>query len=124
MPKIYRTGFAVRLVNVTVGWLARRGLGRAYLHILTVRGRTTGQPRSTPVDVMEEGGQRWLVAPYGATSWVRNARASGEVAIRRGGRSETLRIVEVGPDEAVPVLRTHLRHVPITRPYLDGTPRA
>jgi deazaflavin-dependent oxidoreductase (nitroreductase family) len=101
--------------------MTRLGLGKGYRHILTVRGRKTGEPHSTPVDVMRNGDQRWLVAAYGVTNWVRNARVAGEVQIARGRYRETLRVVEVAPDESVPVLRQYLREVPVTRAYFDVT---
>lgn len=80
--------------------MTRLGLGNGYRHVLSVRGRETRKPHSTPVDVMEQGGRRWLVASYGVTNWVRNARVAGEVRITRGRRPETLRIEEVGPKTA------------------------
>lgn len=97
-------------------------MGKQYRHILTVRGRRTGKPYSTPVGVMQRDGRRWLVAAYGVTNRVRNARAAGHVTISRGRRSETLRVAELGPDDSVPVLRQYLREVPVTRPYFDVTP--
>jgi hypothetical protein len=54
--------------------------------------------------VIEHANQRWLVAPYGAVNWVRNARAVGQVTLTRGRRSETVRIVELGPEDSAPVL--------------------
>ena len=54
------------------------------MHVLEVRGRKTGALYSTPVDLLEERGTRYLVAPRGYTQWVRNAEISGEVTLRRG----------------------------------------
>jgi hypothetical protein len=71
---------------------------------------------------MAESGRRWLVAAYGVTNWVRNARAAGEVTLSRGCRSETIDVAEQGIAESVPVLRKYLREVPTTRPYFDATP--
>jgi deazaflavin-dependent oxidoreductase (nitroreductase family) len=62
--------------------LARAGIGPA--HLLTTRGRKTGRARTTPVILVQQDKQRWLVAPYGAVSWVLNARAAGRVTLRRG----------------------------------------
>jgi hypothetical protein len=62
------------------------------------------------------------VAAYGVTGWVHNVRAAGEVTLTRSGRSEPLRAVEVGPREAVPVLRRYLEAVPVTRPYFGVSP--
>lgn len=104
--------------------MTRLGLGKSYRHILTVRGRTTGFPRSTPVDVMELDGKRWLVAPYGITDWVRNARAAGEVTITRGRHSETVVVREFGPAASAPVLRLYLREVRVMRHLFEVTPEA
>lgn len=90
--------------------------------MLTVKGRKSGKLYSTPVSLVEEEDTRWLVAPYGEVSWVLNARAAGEVTVARLGRSETLPITEVGPEEAAPVLRQYLQQEPITQPYFDTQP--
>jgi len=110
------------MINSVFQAMIRLGLGKEYRHILTVRGRRTGNPYSTPVDVMQRDGQRWLVAAYGVTNWVRNARAAGQVTLSRGRRSETLRVAELGPEDSIPVLRQYLREVPVTQPYFDETP--
>jgi hypothetical protein len=74
------------------------------------------------VTLVEEGGLRWLVAPYGEVGWVRNARAAGEVMLSRGSRSERVAVFELEPAEAAPVLRRYLTQVPITRPFFDVRP--
>ena len=68
--------------------------------LLTVRGRTTGLPRTTPITLCENGGRRGLISPFGETHWVRNLRAAGRATIRFGSRSEELRAVELGSIEA------------------------
>jgi hypothetical protein len=120
MARTYNFGPGARIVNAVFHAMTRLGLGDRYRYVLSVQGRTTGKVRSTPVDVMSANGRRWLVAAYGVTGWVRNARAAGEVTLSRGGRSETVRVVELGVDESVPVLRQYLREVPVTRPYFDA----
>jgi len=122
MAKAYRTSTGSRLVNGAFSVLVRFGLGKDYRYILTAPGRTTGLPRSCPVDVMDDGQQRWLVAPYGVTNWVRNARAAGQVTLRRAGRRETLRATEVPAADRVPVLRQYWREVPVTRKFFGTTP--
>ncbi len=98
--------------------LARWGIGGRHMYILTVRGRTSGRPHSTPVRLIE-GGERWLVAPYGDVGWVRNARAAGSVELRHGRSSEILSIEEVAPEVAAPVLREYLKKVAVVRPFFD-----
>jgi deazaflavin-dependent oxidoreductase (nitroreductase family) len=110
-----------RLLNGLVRILLRVGLAPRHTYLLTVHGRRTGKPYSTPVTLVEEGTNRWLVAPYGEMSWVRNARAAGQVTLSRGRRSETVAIVELGPAEAAPVLKQYITEVPITRPFFDAT---
>ncbi|KGM15674.1 hypothetical protein N867_06475, partial [Actinotalea fermentans ATCC 43279 = JCM 9966 = DSM 3133] len=90
VPKTYRLGPARRAVNRVMSALVRAGLGPRRTYLLTVVGRTTGRPFTTPVSLVERDGERWLVAPYGAVSWVRNARAAGVVTVRRGRRVERL----------------------------------
>ena len=97
-------------------------MGASYRHLLTVRRRKTGRLRTTPVDVMEVGGQRWLVAGYGPADWVRNARAAGEVTLSRGVRQTRYAVAEPAPGEAVPVLRKYLTDIRVTRPYFDAAP--
>jgi len=121
MAATYRLSGWRRAVNWLVRVLLSMGLGPPRTYLLTVRGRKSGQPRSTPVTLVIEGDRRWLVAPYGAVGWVRNARAAGTVTLRRGHRSEVVRIVEIGPEESAPVLRRYVREVPVTRPFFDVT---
>jgi deazaflavin-dependent oxidoreductase (nitroreductase family) len=121
VARTYRLGVSRRLVNALIGPLARLGLAGRHTYVLTVRGRKTGRAYSTPVLLIEDG-ERWLVAPYGEVGWVRNARAVGEVEINRAGRSETLSIEEVAPEQAAPVLKQYLKSVPVVRPFFDVTP--
>jgi len=91
--------------------------------ILTVPGRRSGIPHSTPVTLVEDGPKRWLVAPYGDVAWVRNARAAGKVTLsRRARRSQTVEVAELGPADSAPVLKAYLAKVGITRPYFDVRP--
>jgi deazaflavin-dependent oxidoreductase (nitroreductase family) len=124
MARTYRLNAGRRLANVVISRLVARGLGPKETHLLTVVGRTSGLPRTTPVYVLTFGGERWLVSPYGLVSWVRNARAAGKVTLRRGGAVETVGITEVGPGEAAPVLKEYVGKVMIVRPYFDAKPGA
>jgi deazaflavin-dependent oxidoreductase (nitroreductase family) len=108
-------------VNALIKLLTRVGLAGRHTYVLTVRGRKTGRPHSTPVTLIEDG-DRWLVAPYGEVGWVRNVRAAGQVELSRKGRSEMLYVEEVRPEEAARVLREYLKQVPIVRPYFNVTP--
>lgn len=124
MAATYRLSLWRRGVNALVGVLLGLGLGPRHTYLLTVRGRKTGRLYSTPVRLVEERGQRWLVAPYGEVAWVRNSRATRQVTLSRGGESKTAAIVELGPKEAAPILKRYLTQVPITRPFFDVTPES
>jgi deazaflavin-dependent oxidoreductase (nitroreductase family) len=119
MARQYRYGAARRALNRLMAAAVRRGLGPAPLRLLTVAGRRTGTPRTTPVNLIEADGVRYLVAPYGAVGWVHNLRVAGRATLERGGRREEVGAVEVGPEEAAPVLRRYIAHVAVTRPYFD-----
>lgn len=73
--------------------------------LLTVRGRKSGLPRTTPVTVGEHGGRRGIISPFGETNWARNLRAAGRATIRFGRRREEVRAVELDHDEAVRFIR-------------------
>jgi deazaflavin-dependent oxidoreductase (nitroreductase family) len=123
-PSGYRLGFGRRAANALVGILLRLGVGPARTYLLTVAGRRSGAPRTTPVTLVEEGGRRWLVAPYGEVAWVRNLRAARKAMLARGGRTEEITVREVNADEAAPVLKMYVARVPITRPYFDAKPES
>lgn len=122
MAATYRLTPARRAANRVVRLLLALGLMPGPTYLLTVPGRRTGRPLSTPVTLVEEGGQRWLVAPYGEVPWVRNARAAGRVTLTRGRRAENVSLRALSAAEAAPVLRRYVTRVPITRPYFDVTP--
>jgi deazaflavin-dependent oxidoreductase (nitroreductase family) len=122
MARTYRLGPVRKAINALMRRMIGRGRGPGFLHLLTVRGRVSGEPRSTPVDVMEIDGTRYLVAPYGPVGWVKNARAAGEVELTRGDRTERFVVRELRPEEAPPVLRKYLREVKVVRAYFDVTP--
>jgi deazaflavin-dependent oxidoreductase (nitroreductase family) len=106
--------------NTIMSALTRAGLvPRSYL--LTTRGRTTGRPRTNPVVPVEHGGRRWLVAPYGPVSWVRNARVAGRVSLTRRRHTRDYTIREASPGEAGPVLKRYVRLAPSARPYFQAT---
>jgi deazaflavin-dependent oxidoreductase (nitroreductase family) len=122
MAKTYRLNVGARLINFMFRLMTRLGLGASYRYILTVPGRKSGRLYSTPVDVLEVSGDRWLVAGYGPAGWVRNARAAGEVTLSRGGRSEKLRVEEAATETAIPVLRAYIDEIKVTRSYFDANP--
>src|SRR5262249_20262757 len=82
-PRPYRKSLWRRTLNSLVRPLARLGLTGPRTHVLTVPGRVSGRLWSTPVSIVRRGDERWLVAPYGDRNWVKNARATGWIELRR-----------------------------------------
>jgi deazaflavin-dependent oxidoreductase (nitroreductase family) len=119
MARTYKVTPMKRAVNAVFARRALRGRGQEFTHVLTTRGRSSGEPRSVPVDVMVDGDRRYLVAPYGVTNWVRNVRVSGEGTLSRAGRDERVRLTELPVDERVGPLRIYLERVSFVRPYFD-----
>lgn len=101
--------FTRRVFNPTVARLTRWGISLWGSRVLSVPGRTSGEIRSTPVNVLTVGGRRFLVAPRGETQWVLNVRAAGGCSLRVGRRIESVQVRELD-DEAKPaILRPYLR---------------
>ncbi len=73
--------------------------------VLTVPGRRSGKPRSTPVTPMHVDGQRYVVNGYPGADWVRNVRAAEAATLTQGRRTENVRMVELESERARPVLR-------------------
>lgn len=104
-----RPGWVTNVVfNPLMAVLARLGVSVKGSCLLRVRGRTTGEWRSTPVNLLHHDGRRYLVAPRGHTHWVRNLRAAGGGELVLGRRVEPFRGLELGDDEKPPILRAYL----------------
>jgi deazaflavin-dependent oxidoreductase (nitroreductase family) len=95
--------------NPAVAALTRLGVSVAGSRVLEVRGRKSGEPRRTPVNLLTLDGERYLVAPRGHTQWVRNLRARGEGRLLVGRRTERFTAVELPDDGKVPILRAYLK---------------
>lgn len=102
-------GLGTRLFNLIPSGLARLGISIYGSRVLAVRGRTSGEWRTVPVNLLEHEGVRYLVAPRGETHWVRNLRASRTGQLRLGGKRESFTAVEVGDAEKPAILRAYLR---------------
>ena len=101
--------FTRNIFNKAVQLLTRLGVSVYGSRILAVRGRKSGEWRTTPVNLLDFNGQRYLVAPRGVTEWVRNIRASGTGDLRLGPRRETIKVVELSDAEKPALLRHYLR---------------
>jgi deazaflavin-dependent oxidoreductase (nitroreductase family) len=102
----------LRVANRVIIWLQRRGLPIGTMHLLTVAGRRTGEPRTAPVSPLTVDGRRYIIGGYAKGDWVRNARAAGEAVLSRGRTGEKVRLVELPEAERVPVLRAFPKQVP------------
>ncbi len=105
-----RPGWFTRHVfNPIVAGLTRAGISVWGSRQLRVRGRTSGEWKSVPVNLLTSEGERYLVAPRGETQWVRNLRVAREGELRVGRRTEPFRAVEISDDDKAPILRAYLR---------------
>jgi deazaflavin-dependent oxidoreductase (nitroreductase family) len=112
MPDRYlRPGwFTKNVLDRIVAGLTRLGVSVLGSRVLEVRGRTSGEPRRVPVNLLILEGDRYLVAPRGEAQWVRNLRASGgEGALLLGSRREPFIADELSDDEKTSALRAYLK---------------
>ena len=99
-PRERVAGPLFRGIGPLVRLVLRSSLPAAPNVLLTVRGRVTGKPHSTPVAMWELGDRRFVQASFGEVNWVRNLRASSEAVIRRGSWSQAVHATELAPAEA------------------------
>lgn len=85
------------------------GMSMRGSRVLAVRGRKSGEWRTTPVNPLTLDGERYLVAPRGLTHWVRNIRESGDGELRKGRSAEVIRVVEVADDDKLPIISAYLK---------------
>ncbi len=103
-----------RVLNEAFGVLVGLGFGLGHNYLVQVLGRRTGRVYSTPIDLLEFKGRRFLVAPRGRTEWVRNAEAAGEVTLKRGIKRQGFRIRIVSNEEKPEVLKAYLDRFKLT----------
>lgn len=93
--------------------MQRLGIPVGPAMVLTVPGRKSGQPRSTPMAPFQHAGGLYAVAGYPGADWAANARAAGSGTLSRGRRSRPVRIVELSAADSRPVLRAFAVEVPV-----------
>jgi deazaflavin-dependent oxidoreductase (nitroreductase family) len=122
MATAFRPPWFIKLGNALTTLLLRRGVGMATNVLLTVPGRKSGLPRTTPVTIIHHEGARYVQSPFGDVDWVRNLRAAGSATLTRGSQVETVSATELSPDEAAPILRRVLEMAPaLIQKYYDVT---
>jgi deazaflavin-dependent oxidoreductase (nitroreductase family) len=100
-----RVPWFVPLFNPIARCLLAAGIPMGPNVLVTIRGRISGLPRTTPLTIVEMAGRRWLMAPYGDVNWVRNLRAEGLATITVRRRIEEVTAVELGSTETVAFFR-------------------
>ena len=121
MAAIYRLSVPRRVANAVLTPLVRLGIAPRDAYLVTTVGRKTARRYTTPVNLVQHAGQRWLVAPYGEREWVKNARAAAWVELRRGRETRRVEVAELPPEERAPILRAYVRAVPITRKFFEAS---
>jgi deazaflavin-dependent oxidoreductase (nitroreductase family) len=102
--------FTRNIFNRAVAFLTRCGISVWGSRVLEVRGRRSGEPRRTPVNLLTLDGRQYLVSPRGEGQWVRNARAAGgRLATLIGRRREEWQATELADADKIPVLRAYLK---------------
>jgi deazaflavin-dependent oxidoreductase (nitroreductase family) len=108
-PHYQQPDRGTRVFNSVVARLTRMGISIYGSRVLAVRGRKSGEWRTTPVNPLNLDGERYLVAPRGHTQWVRNMRVAGGGELRLGRRTETFTATEVPVEERPRILRAYLK---------------
>ena len=107
----------VTVFNPITRFLLRAGVPLGFNGLITIRGRTSGLPRTTPVAIIAFSGRRWVWCPWGEVNWVRNLRAAGSATIAVRGRKEEIRATELDPAERVAFFRDVLGPVARSMPF-------
>jgi deazaflavin-dependent oxidoreductase (nitroreductase family) len=115
---VARVPIQVRLFSPILKALLAARLPLGYNRLVTIRGRTSGLPRTAGIAVIEVSGRRWVWAPWGEVNWVRNLRAAGRATIRqRDGRTEEVLATELDADERVAYFRDVLAPLARSLPF-------
>src|SRR5215208_2472713 len=85
--------------------LLAAGVPMGFNGLITIRGRKSGLPRTTPVAIIKVSGRRWVWAPWGDVQWVRNLRAAGRATVTVRRRKEEVRATELDPTQRVEFFR-------------------
>ncbi len=101
--------FTAKVFNPIVGRLTKMGVSVKGSRVLAIRGRTSGELRTTVVNLLTVDGVRYLVAPRGETQWVRNLRAAGTGTLRVGRKTETFSADELADTDKTPIIRAYLK---------------
>jgi len=101
--------FTKHIFNGLISGLTKAGISVWGSRTLSVRGRTSGELRSNPVNMLTYEGRHYLIAPRGQTQWVRNLRVAKAGELRVGRRVQPFTSIELPDDEKADVLRAYLK---------------
>ena len=102
---ILRVPRRVLFFGAILKFLMKAGVPLGPNRLVTIRGRKSGLPRTTPLAVIAVSGRRWVWSPWGESQWVRNLRAAGRATIAVRGRTEEVSATELDPTERVGYFR-------------------
>jgi deazaflavin-dependent oxidoreductase (nitroreductase family) len=122
---------SLKITNKVMIWLQRRGRVIGTIRLLTVPGRKSGKPRTTPVSPLNVDGHDYIIGGFVQGDWVKNVRAAGAGVLAEGKRERRVKLIEVSEAERVPVMRAFPEKVPHgvammlkTGVVADGSPEA
>ena len=95
----------VPFFNPVAKFLLAAGVPMGFNGLVTIRGRKSGLPRTTPVAIIKVSGRRWVWAPWGEVQWVRNLRAAGCATVTVRRRKEEVSATELDPTQRVGFFR-------------------
>lgn len=107
----------VRIFSPILKFLLDAGVPLDPNRLVTIRGRKSGLPRTTPLAVIQVGGRRWVWSPWGESQWVRNLRAAGRATITARGRTEEVTAIELNPTERLAYFRDVLAPLARSIPF-------
>jgi deazaflavin-dependent oxidoreductase (nitroreductase family) len=114
----------MRMGTMLLKLLLWAGMPMGSLALLSVRGRTSGKVYTTPVALVQQDHEQWLVAAFEEVNWVRNLRAAGSAHLIRGRHTEAIEVIELEMSKAAPILQVFLeryQRVPFIPPYFSVT---
>jgi deazaflavin-dependent oxidoreductase (nitroreductase family) len=115
-----RAPWHVSLFGPLAKFLLAARVPMAFNGLITIRGRKSGLPRTTPLAIIEVSGRRWVWCPWGEVHWVRNLRAAGRATINVRGRKEDVIATELDPAQRLAFFRDTMG--PFARGYRFGVP--
>src|SRR5437762_1770517 len=106
MAKRFEHNAVFKVGNFFMRTMLSLGISLNGTTLITVPGRKSGKPRSTPITMVTFEGQRYIQSPFGNVDWVRNLRAAGKADLSWGRRHETVTVTEMTAEQAAPVIKS------------------